>query len=621
MGRTMAGKSTLFEFLSGGDGERVGDGRQRYSRDSCVRIAKDLGIEIVDTPGVGAMDGLEDFEAAFGQVADADLILWVATDQATQEQTGRALEALSDLGKPILVALNCLADITDEIGLLDMLEDPDRVFGGDAAGNLAPIRRHLARAGGRYIHAVAIHAQAALLSISGPLGEDDSRTLYVNSRIDSLADALRHQAERTADQRRLVSIADGVRPELMDASSAIQDAIVSARMGFAASTGFQNDFRKRGFRRVDDAHEELRATFASAISARERWVDHVDVDQPLDKINRQLDQEMTLLRAELERSVVDIGQGLESDLKMIAVDVAEDWAEFDVGGFRNLTSRAAIWGNRAVKAGGRFAVGLGGLALGAKIGLVAGTALSPGLGNAIGMVVGAVVGLALGLLGINKAIDWIGDKSFRSPTEVHERRRQKVRAQMTQLLDNLRESLESAGQAVRRDWLDAVEIELSKQSASSATFQRSAEALQRVLSAEVEPVIAQIDAELTRELLRSAGRTRAASAVARATRWRGAGIAVELPEPAFSELLLFPIGETVDRIMPTSAHGTPATNALHIIRNLTDQSVTVHQMTSEALDVSLDVTPAPGIREAWEALARVHTGVSVQIIEIGGGQL
>ena len=39
------------------------------------------------------MDGEEDYEAAFGEVADADLILWVATDQATQEQTGRASNA------------------------------------------------------------------------------------------------------------------------------------------------------------------------------------------------------------------------------------------------------------------------------------------------------------------------------------------------------------------------------------------------------------------------------------------------------------------------------------------------------------------------------------------------
>ena len=186
MGRTMAGKSTLFEYLSAGDGARIGDGRQRYTRKNCQRVAADTGVEIVDTPGVGAMDGEKDYETAFREVADADLILWVATDQATQEQTGRALERLADLGKPIVVALNCLADVTDELGLLDMLDEPERVFGGDAEGNLAPIRRHLSRAGGRYIRAVAIHAQAAQMSGSGSLAptKRESSTTTVDRLLD-----------------------------------------------------------------------------------------------------------------------------------------------------------------------------------------------------------------------------------------------------------------------------------------------------------------------------------------------------------------------------------------------------------------------------------------------------
>lgn len=219
MGRTMAGKSTLFEYLSAGDGARVGDGGQRYSRDSCTRVAAEIGIEIVDAPGVGAMDGQDDYDAAFGQVADADLILWVATDQATQEQTGRALEQLSDLGKPILVVLNCMKDISHEIGLLDMLEDPDLVFGGDTEGNLISIRRHLERSGGRYIDAIPIHAVAAQMSRSGALYTEESQTLHINSRIDSLIRALRLQADRTAQQRRIVSICDSVQVELMNAMS------------------------------------------------------------------------------------------------------------------------------------------------------------------------------------------------------------------------------------------------------------------------------------------------------------------------------------------------------------------------------------------------------------------
>ena len=135
------------------------------------------------------MDLEEDYETAFSAVPDADLILWVAMDQATQEQTGRTLERLSDLGKPIIVVLNCLADVRDEINLWEMLDEPERVFGGDAEGNLAPIRRHFSRAGGHYIDAVAVHAQAAHLGVLG---------VFSWRRIANLAP---EQPDRLADQR------------------------------------------------------------------------------------------------------------------------------------------------------------------------------------------------------------------------------------------------------------------------------------------------------------------------------------------------------------------------------------------------------------------------------------
>lgn len=620
MGRTMAGKSTLFEYLSAGDGTRVGDGRQRYSRDFCVRVAKKIGVEIVDTPGVGATDGEEDYEVAFGQVADADLVLWVATDQATQEQTGHALERLADLGKPILVAMNCLTDVTDEIGLMDMLEEPYRVF-ADAEGNLAPIRRHLSRAGGRYLDAVAIHAQAARLASTGELDADEARILHANSRIDALVGALRLQAESTREQRRIISICDGLRLALLDAAGALADARITASAALKASMGMQLEFRTRAVRRVDDAHEELTAAFAAAVTARERWAETVDVDQDLDKINQRLNGEIAALRAELGRSVADTGRRLRADLKDIAVDVADDWAGLAVDGFRDLDGAGAVWGNRAVKTGGRFALGLGGLALGAKAGAAAGTLLGPGLGTAISVVAGGTIGIASSLLGADRLIDWIGDRTFRSAAEIRKRRRRKIRDQMSERLTKLKGDLVPAAERVRRGWLDAVEEEVARQYAASAVLERSLAVLQRAASEEIEPAIARIDTELACELLRGTGRETVASAVIRATRWRGAGIAVELPRSAFSELELSPAAECVERIVPTSVEGSASTGALQIIRHLAGREVTVHETGPDSLEVVLDEPVAAGVQEAWRALARVHTGVDVRIRETVEGGL
>lgn len=612
MGRTMAGKSTLFEYLSDGDGARVGDGRQRYTRESSLRFSAGIGVEIVDTPGVGAMDGKEDYETAYREVADADMILWVATDQATQEQTGRALERLSDFGKPIVVALNCLANVNDVLGLLDMLEEPERVFGGDAEGNLAPIRRHLARAGGNYVTAVAIHAQAAQMSASGSLNGEEARLLHQNSRIDCLISILRQQRDRIAEQRRLVSICDFLRVELLDTASALNDAVVVNSATLEASIGSRDDFRRRSLRRVEDATEEVKAALASAVTSRERWIESVDVDQSTSEINQQWNKEIAALRTDLNKVATGIAERLEADLRRIAIDVADDWAEFDAGGFRDLGGRGEIWGNRAVKVGGRLAAGLGGAAIGAKIGATLGTALGPGPGNAIGLGVGAIIGLVGGILGIDRAVDWLGDTLFRNEAEVHERRRRKLRDQLSPLLKKLKENLDSASDTVRRGWLEAVESELTKQSAASAAIERALTVLGRV-SSEVDAAITRIDTELSRGLLRSIGRGRAASAVDRASRWRGAGIAVHVPEPEFSELILFPPNGVVERIVPTLTHTSPAASALQVIRCLSDHAVTVHEFDQHNLTVGLSAPLTAGTREAWEALARIHTGQNVRI--------
>jgi small GTP-binding protein len=613
MGRTMAGKSSLFEYLSNGDGSRVGDGSQGYSKDNCAREVPDAGFEIVDTPGVGKMDGEDDYATAFTQVADADLILWVATDQATQEKTGQALERLADLGKPILVVLNCLADLTDEINLLDLLEEPERIFGGDAEGNLAPIRRHLAHAGGRYVDAVAVHAQAALLAESGEFTGDEAKTLCSNSRIDVLLGVLREQRDRTATARRTVSITDVLRTELLDVLGAIREQVRLADISIEVTNGAIKDFRARAERRIDDAHGELRAAFTVAIGSRERWVESVDVDQAANRINAEWAHEVDALESELEKATEQIAEHLARDLAQIADDVASDWAAFDPGNFKDLGGRGVAWGNRAVRVGGRFAAALGAGALGVKLGALIGTVipLPPGINNAVGAAIGGLLAFVGTLLGSNKLIDKVADL-LPSTTTVRKRRRQKVREQFVPLLAQIKTHADSTATDLRREWTEAVSRDAEQQAEFADALRRVREALAGSY-AELDALLGDMDTALARELLRDNGRTRVADAITRATRWRGAGMAVELTEPGFSELVLFPVDDTVERFVPTSAATGSGTAALQVVRHLTDAFVNVHTMNLERLDVSLDTPMRVGVREAWQALAQVHAGIEVSI--------
>ena len=614
MGRTMAGKSTLFEFLSGGNGARVGQGGQRTTRESQTGTILGHDIEIVDTPGVGAMDGDEDYAEAFSQVADADLILWVATNEATQEQTGRALRQLADYGKPIVVALNCLRAVRDELDLLDLLEQPETIFGGDTLRNLKPIDRHLARAGGRYISATPIHAQAALLSMSGGLGSDDSIEMRQASRVDLLLAEIGVQKDRTAELRRAASIGDFIRGALLDAAGTTAEAVETARSMLTASRASRDDFVRRANRRVADAHAEVLSAFAVALSRRERWMERVDVGMSDRGINAEWDKEVEDLQEEIRTHTDDACGRLESDLKRIALDVADDWARFDVGRFSGLGGRGAIWGNRLVKVGGRVAASFGTAFVGLKIGAVAGTALGPGLGNAIGAGAGAVVGLVVGLIGINRGIDWVGDRMFRSEVQVRQRQREKVREQFTPLLEQLGERLVQASHEIRLSWQQAVDGETGRQASAIWAMEQVSEMLDRTY-AELEPTISQVDTEIARELLHVLGRGRAASAMTRATRWRGAGMAVELPEPEFSELVLFPVGEEAERVLPTATGAASSATAVQLIRNMTDGPVIVHEWGDHEVKVELSHSLATGAREAWQSLALTHTGVRLSITE------
>ena len=69
-GKTMAGKSTLMEILTHGDGESIGKGGQRTTLD--VRSYEYKGMMVTDVPGVAAFGGEEDsmvaYEAAKKQI-------------------------------------------------------------------------------------------------------------------------------------------------------------------------------------------------------------------------------------------------------------------------------------------------------------------------------------------------------------------------------------------------------------------------------------------------------------------------------------------------------------------------------------------------------------------------
>ena len=125
-GRTGSGKSTLMEILTNGEGRTIGEGGQRTTRD--VRSYEWKGLKITDVPGVAAFGGEEDAEMAHEAARDADLILFLVTDDAPQGAEAEHLARLRKTGHPIMGVCNVKRNLNGETAERRFIRDSGQLF-------------------------------------------------------------------------------------------------------------------------------------------------------------------------------------------------------------------------------------------------------------------------------------------------------------------------------------------------------------------------------------------------------------------------------------------------------------------------------------------------------------
>jgi predicted GTPase len=108
-GRTGAGKSSLIEALSSGDGQPISEGQSDWTTD--VREVRWRSTRLVDTPGIagwGRTMSRDDLEArAEKAVADADVVILCFDTQSQQDgEFSKIAEWVSRYGKPVVAVLN-----------------------------------------------------------------------------------------------------------------------------------------------------------------------------------------------------------------------------------------------------------------------------------------------------------------------------------------------------------------------------------------------------------------------------------------------------------------------------------------------------------------------------------
>ncbi|MCR4556654.1 MAG: 50S ribosome-binding GTPase [Saccharofermentans sp.] len=175
-GRTMAGKSTLMEVLTEGDGSAIGMGAQRTTRD--IRRYEWNGLAVTDVPGIGAYEGEEDTRLAFDAAKTADLIVFLLTDDAPQAVEADCFRQVKDLGKPVIVIMNVKVSVDSGKSLKLIERDMNRAFD---FSRIEEIRRQFCR-------------------FAEPFGQDWSQVPFVAAHLKAAYEAVRCAKEGNAEQ-------------------------------------------------------------------------------------------------------------------------------------------------------------------------------------------------------------------------------------------------------------------------------------------------------------------------------------------------------------------------------------------------------------------------------------
>lgn len=330
-GRTMAGKSTLMEILTRGDGQSIGTGAQRTTRD--VRGYSWNGLEVTDVPGVAAFEGAEDEELAFKAASQADLVLFLITDDAPQPAEAECLARVRRLGKPVLGICNVKVAIDDDDDLLLFLRSPDRPFDRKRLDQLLNQFQAFAdqHVPGKRVPFVETHLRSRFLAQQPQHAQHRDRLLAA-SRFDGIESRIVREVIGRGTFLRVKSFVDGAVAPMMDLTDLLLEfsaqnstsgrVMIDKRRQFRE---WSQEFRAHGQDRINTlvskAMDKLRdevPTFAedhyedrSAGESWKRLVESTGVNRKVEKLQKEL-------LDECKKALSEVARELKSELSLVA---------------------------------------------------------------------------------------------------------------------------------------------------------------------------------------------------------------------------------------------------------------------------------------------------------------
>lgn len=535
LGRTQAGKSTLFSYLTGSDVSPVGDGAQRFTRSVvAMPMAGRADVVVVDTPGVGALDGDEDREMALDAARHADLVVWVATSNSQPSETATALSQVAQWGAPMLLVLNCREDLVGDGAVDQFLAYPESTF-AELDGHRSRLARFLDPHCQRPLHVLPVHAAAALLAErTNPIQAELLRV----SRAGALVAAIRAEADRRRHPRRATAIVDTARRALVDAAERLKADSDGLVLVADARREEGADFDRRAARLLADADLQVQGEIEALFRRFDDWADRryqrtdAELQEEWDADERRLREDANeLLRATDARQ--------RRRLRQLDKVVAAAWSkrlEFNLTN-RNLISASGL-APRWLEAAGRTAAGAAGTALGFAVGGAFGNAPGAALGSLIGGLVGERVGSLLRL------------------------RRGQLARRRSELHESVRDALEAVKRDIDAGWdrcRESIQQDLAEHASgrSRAIERTTALAAHAGLAAESAfAAVASADSCLLRHLLHLEGRDRLADCVTTVNRRPGFACVVPLTNSAaLREFMLWAPNHLLEQVRPIPNEG------------------------------------------------------------------
>ena len=336
-GRTMAGKSTLMEVLTEGDGSAIGMGAQRTTRD--IRRYEWNGLAVTDVPGIGAFEGEEDTRLAFDAAKTADLIVFLLTDDAPQAVEADCFRQVKDLGKPVIIIMNVKVSVDSGKSMKLIERDMNRAFDDE---RIEEIRKQFCRFAEPFgqdwnnVPFVATHLKAAYEAVkSAKAGDKELEEFWTRiSRIDDLKSLICEEVRVRGKYIRVKTFADIIANPMIEALSELdlqsrmnesQGKVVSDKK--RALEKRKTVFVKDGKKRIESFMMRLKSELRSdiAVFAEEHyndkmadiaWGEIIESKNIEGRCKELLDD----MEAEVDGIIEETIREMESELRYVSID-------------------------------------------------------------------------------------------------------------------------------------------------------------------------------------------------------------------------------------------------------------------------------------------------------------